>query len=145
MVINAANLIVVATALPLLMGQRLSWAAGSARASLMVQALGWVAILFSGLWAGRWQDLLLSTFAIACFGGGQWFMFEAMRGWLGPRRGRTLLLALVVLTPIGYALSFQVYPVRVGWANFMIAAQLLLVAQSTLSPSGSYKLQKIDR
>jgi diguanylate cyclase (GGDEF)-like protein len=61
-------------------------------------------------------------------------MFEAMRGWLGPRRGRTLLLVLVVLTPIGYALSFTVYPVRVGWANFMIAAQLLVVAQATLWP-----------
>ena len=137
LVINAANLLVVATALPLLMGQRLSSAAGSARASLMVQALGWVAILFSGFWAGRWQDLMLSTFSIACFSVGQWLMFEAMQGWLGPRRGRALLLGLVVLTPIGYALSFHNYPIRVGWANFMLATQLLILALSTLRPTSS--------
>ena len=137
LVINAANLLVVATALPLLMGQRLSWAAGSARASLIVQALGWVAILFSGFWVGRWPDVLLSTLSIACFSAGQWLMFEAMQGWLGPRRGRALLLVLVVLTPIGYALSFQSYPLRVGWANFMLAAQLLILAQATVRPASS--------
>jgi len=119
------------------MGQRLSQAAASARASLIVQALGWVAILFSGLWAGRWQDVLLSTFSMACFSAGQWFMFDAMQGWLGSRRGRALMLGLVVLTPIGYALTFQSYPLRVGWANFMVASQLLVLAQATLRPTTS--------
>ncbi len=137
LVINAANLLVMALALPLLMGQRLSWAAGNARAAMMVQAVGWVAILSSRLWAGRWQDQLLSTFAIACFSAGQWLMYEALRGWLGPRQGRKLMLALVVLTPVGYALSFQNYPARVGWSNFLVAAQLLVIANATLRPVAS--------
>jgi len=39
---------------------------------------------------------------------------------------------LVLATPLGYALSFGSYPVRVGWANLLIAAQLLVLARAAL-------------
>lgn len=135
LVINAANLLLMAFTLPFIMGRQLSPAAANARNSLMVQALGWVAMILSNLWWEQWPDRLLSTLSIACFSAGQWLMFQAMQGWLGPRRGETLMRAVAVLTPIGYALTFHSYPVRVGWSNLMLALQLLIVCQATLRPA----------
>lgn len=132
--VNAANLLLMASTLPFIMGRRLSPAAAHARASLVVQALGWVAIILSGVWIHQWPDPVLSTLSIACTSAGQWLAFQALQGWLGPRRGRTLLLSVVVLTPIGYALTFHSYPIRVGWSNLMLALQLLIVCQATLRP-----------
>ena len=134
LVINAANLLLTATALPFIMGRTLSRSAANARMSLIVQAVGWVAVVLAHFWIGQWQDRLLSSASIACTSIGQWLMFQAMQGWLGPRRGEKLLAITVVLTPIGYALSFSSYPVRVGWSNGMLALQLLLVCQSALAP-----------
>ena len=137
LVINAANLLLTATALPFIMGRKLSAAAANARTSLIVQAGGWIAIVLSHMWIGQWQDRLLSTLSIACSSLGQWLMFKAMQGWLGPRRGGLLLAIVVVITPIGYALSFSSYPFRVGWSNGMLALQLLLLCQSTLAPQST--------
>ena len=43
-------------------------------------------------------------------------------------------IALIVLMPLGYALSFQNYSLRVGYANLMFALQLTIVAQAALGP-----------
>jgi diguanylate cyclase (GGDEF)-like protein len=37
-------------------------------------------------------------------------------------------LTLAVLTPLGYALAFSSYAIRVGWANGLLALQMILVA-----------------
>lgn len=134
LVINAANLLVTAAALPVIMGRQLSPAASNARASLMVQAGAWVAMLLSGLWPNQWPDQLLSTLSIACASISQWLMFRALQGWLGPRWGAHLLTVLVILTPVGYAATFDSYPLRVGWANGLLALQLLIVGAATLRP-----------
>lgn len=135
LVVNAANLLLMASILPLIMGRQLSQAAAHARASLVMQALGWLAIILSGFWIHQWQDHLLSTVSMACLSVSQWLLFQALQGWLGPRRGQTLLLWVVWLTPLGYALTFQSYPVRVGWSNLMLALQLLIICQATLRPA----------
>ena len=135
LVVNAANLLLMASILPFIMGRRLSPAAANARASLVMQALGWLAIIVSGAWIGQWQDHLLSTVSMSCLSASQWFTFQALQGWLGRRRGQTLLLWLVLLMPLGYALTFQSYPVRVVWSNLMLALQLLIVCQATLRPA----------
>jgi diguanylate cyclase (GGDEF)-like protein len=62
-------------------------------------------------------------------------MFRALQGWLGPRHGKWLMLALAVLAPLGYALTFDSYPLRVGWSNALLALQLLLVCNATLRPA----------
>jgi diguanylate cyclase (GGDEF)-like protein len=116
------------------MGQSLSPAAASARASLMVQAGAWIAILLAGQWADLWPDQVLSTISIACASISQWLMFRALQGWLGPRRGERLLTALVILAPVGYAATFYSYPLRVGWSNGLLALQLLIVGAATLRP-----------
>lgn len=135
LVVNAANLLLMASILPLIMGRQLSQAAAHARASLVMQALGWLAIILAGFWIHQWQDHLLSTVSMTCLSVSQWLLFQALQGWLGPRRGRTLLFWVVWLTPLGYALTFQSYPVRVGWSNLMLALQLLIICQATLRPA----------
>jgi diguanylate cyclase (GGDEF)-like protein len=134
LVVNAANVLITATALPVIMGRQLSSAAASARAALMAQAVAWVAILLSALWPDQWPDQLLSTVFIACTSISNWLMFRALQGWLGARWGEHLLTLLVVLTPVGYAATFSSYPLRVGWSNGLLALQLLLVGAATLRP-----------
>ncbi|MDZ7939358.1 MAG: hypothetical protein U5M53_14250 [Rhodoferax sp.] len=134
LVVNAANVLITAAALPVIMGRKLSPAAAHARAALMVQAAAWVAILLSGLWPEQWPDQLLSTVSIACTGVSQWLLFRALQGWLGPRRGGIMLTLLVILTPVGYAALFYSYPLRVGWSNGLMALQMLIVGAATLRP-----------
>lgn len=137
LVVNVVNLLVLAMALPVVMGARLSPAATAARRSMIVQAGGWIALIVSGLWPGHWLDPALSTLAMAAFGAANWLLFQALEGWLGPRPlGRTLA-ALATVMPLGYAITFSSYPVRVGWANLMLAAQLLVLARATLRPAGA--------
>jgi diguanylate cyclase (GGDEF)-like protein len=135
MVLNVANLLAMSLALPLVMGQNLSPAARHARASLIISAAAWLALIFAGFWREQWPDRLLSTLAMAGLGLSNWLIFRALGYWLGPRPLGRLLLVLVVVVPVGYALSFHSYPVRVGWANLLIAGQLLILARATLLPS----------
>ena len=137
LVVNVVNLLVLAMALPVVMGARLSLAATAARRSLIVQAGGWIALIVSGLWPGHWLDPALSTLAMAAFGASNWLLFRALEGWLGPRPLRRTLAALATVMPLGYAITFSSYPVRVGWANLMLAAQLLVLARATLRPAAA--------
>ena len=135
LVINVANLLAMSLTLPLVMGQHLSPAARDARLSLIINGVAWIALIFSGLWFGLWQDWLLSSVAMALLSLSNWLVFRALGNWLGPRPLRLPLLVLVVAMPVGYALSFQNYAVRVGWSNLLIAAQLLILAIATLRPA----------
>jgi diguanylate cyclase (GGDEF)-like protein len=45
-----------------------------------------------------------------------------------------LLLVLAVMLPVGYALTFSNYQLRVAFANFTLAAQFLVVGRSALWP-----------
>lgn len=132
LIVNAANVLVLAMTLPRIMGQQLSPAANAARKALVVQAIGWAALIASGFWPEQWPDHLLSTLSMGCLGWAHWLMYTALEGWLGPRPMRRSLLALVVLLPVGYGLMFSSYPLRVGWANFLLAAQMLILARGTL-------------
>jgi len=135
LVLTAVNLGTVSVALPLIMGRGISRAARLAQASLICQTLGWVFIIVSDQWNGHWLDPAFSTASMASASAANCFMFFALQNWLGPRPGGRLLLALTVLMPVGYLLSFSHYAQRVGFANFMLAAQLLLVARAALRPA----------
>lgn len=130
LVLTAANLFMVAAALVLIMGPRVSPAARYAQGSVLAQALSWAAIIASGYVL----DPLLSTLALAGAGASQWLLHRALAGWLGPRPGGRLLAVLCIALPLGYAALFASYPLRVGWSNFLLAAQLLIVARATLRP-----------
>lgn len=132
--INAANQLLLALVLPVIMGQQLSPAARDARRSLIVQAVGWVALIASGYWPEQWPDRVLSTVSMTCIGLSQWLMFKALQSWLGRRPLARLLTVATVLLPIGYGLGFEHYAFRVGWANGWLALQLAIVARATLWP-----------
>jgi diguanylate cyclase (GGDEF)-like protein len=70
---------------------------------------------------------------MVCISASHWLLFQALKGWLGPRPLEKWLLLIAVLMPAGYALTCASYPVRVGWSNLLIALQLLL-ARATLYP-----------
>ena len=137
LIVNITNLVVMATALPIIMGASLSAAARAARRALMVQALSWIALVLSGLAPGTLSDWVLSSVAMVAVSVANWLMYKALTGWLGPRPWNTALVVLLAAMPVGYALSFPSYPVRVGWANLLIAAQLLVLARATLWPASS--------
>ena len=130
MTVMATNLFMISAALPLIMGRGVSRAARHVQASLLLQAVAWAAIIASSsLW-----DQALSTLSIACNAAAQWMLYRALEEWLGPRPLPRLLLVLVIAAPLGYTLGFGHYAWRVGWANFLMAAILCIVARATLAP-----------
>jgi diguanylate cyclase (GGDEF)-like protein len=134
LVVTAINLFMVAAALPLIMGRQVSASARCIQWSLLAQAVSWASIIASGYFVGHWLDRFLAVLSMSCASIALWLMYRAMAGWLGPRPGGRWLLALAVLMPLGYGLAFHSYPVRVGWSNFLLAAELLILARATLFP-----------
>ena len=137
LLVNVANVIVLASTLPVIMGRQLSPAAQAARHSLMVQGAGWAALGLSGLWPESRIDQLLSTFSMACLSASHWLLFKALSGWLGPRPFDKPLRLLLFLMPAGYLFAFPNYALRVGWANLLITLQLLVLARATLRPASA--------
>jgi diguanylate cyclase (GGDEF)-like protein len=149
LVVNAVNLFLMSITLVAIMGRQLSSAAANAQTALIVQALGWLSFGVTGLLGPKWQSYfpalvvslyqmvgawLLPTFSVACTSASIWLMFRALQGWLGPRKGQRLMHTVAILGPVGYALSFDNYAVRVGWANGLLALQLLMLCAATLRP-----------
>ena len=135
LVVNAINVLLLAATLFVVMGRLLSAGASGARNTLIVQALGWIALLLSSFWPERqWLNHLLATLAVGAFSFSNWFLFRALEGWLGARPGRRALLALAVLIPLGYAVLFSSYSLRIVWSNFLLAAQFAILARATLFP-----------
>lgn len=129
--LTALNLFTISAAMSLVMGKQLSQAARAARASLVAQALGWSAIVASGYF---W-DMPLSVLAMACAAASNLLMHRALAGWLGPRPLQRTLMAIAVLMVGGYALSFDSYRLRVGWANLWLAAQFVIMTACALWPT----------
>lgn len=130
LIVNLANLLVMATTLPLIMGAKLSDSARAARRALMIQAVSWVALILSGFWPGTWTDWSLSTLAMVCISAANWLIYLALQGWLGLRPFRRTLAVLALVMPLGYMLGFSSYPFRVGWSNLLIALQFLVLARA---------------
>jgi diguanylate cyclase (GGDEF)-like protein len=141
LVLTALNLSAVSIALPAIMGRQISRAARLAQFSLLSQTLGWMAIISSGFFAGHWLDPLLSTVSMAAGSLANCLMFFALREWLGPRPLPRLLIALSIIMPIGYALVFNHYSWRVGFANLLFGMQLLIVARAALLPERDASLR----
>ncbi|MBC7727688.1 MAG: GGDEF domain-containing protein [Microbacteriaceae bacterium] len=128
MVVMLINMMALSVAIPTIMGRQVSLAARHAQAALIAQMLGWACMLLSS----HWQDRLMSTLAISGMSLSLALLWQSMRGWLGPRPGQQLAWGLALLTPLGYGLAFDSYPVRVGWANAGLALQMLTVCGALL-------------
>lgn len=132
-VVLLMNMAALSLAIPAIMGRQVSRAARRTQAALGLQTLGWACLVVSRE-TGPLEPAV-STLAMAGLSVGMAVMWEALRGWLGPRPGRRLMWTLAVAMPLGYALSWGHYPVRVGWSNALLALQMGLVCAMLLQPS----------
>lgn len=126
-----ANVFAMAVAVPVVMGWRVSDPARHVLGSVLLQALAWASFLL----AKPIHDRFFSTLWIALLGASFAMMWRALRGWLGPRPAGRVLLASVVLTPIGYGLGFEHYAFRVGWSNAGLALSMLIVCLACAWPA----------
>lgn len=134
LVVTVANIVVLAMISSAVMGAHLGPAANAARWSLVFHAASWICMIASNFWPETWIDRLLSTVAIGGFAGTHWLLFQALSGWLGPRRYAPVVATLAILSPLGYAILFDSYALRVGWANFLLTGQLLLLTYACFKP-----------
>ena len=129
MTVAMANLMGISLVLPLIMGRSLTRAARSMQGGLLLLTLGWAMLTASEYLV---SSFVLSVLSMACLPAALLLLHRALAGWLGPRPGQRAIMVLAVLVPVGYALTFSSYPLRVGWSNFLLAAMLALLAWSTL-------------
>lgn len=103
-------------------------AARLAQYGVILQALGWILLLASGLTvAGGGADFALSTLSMGCISGGLACNAAAFELWCG-RSAPTRAPALVALVmTVGYAAGFAHYAFRVGWANGLLSLQMVLI------------------
>lgn len=144
LVVTVVNIVLLALVSPAVMGPRLSPAARSARGSLVVHAASWICMIASNFWPETWFDRVLSTLSVGGFAATNWLLLNALEYWLGARSFRRAIVFLCFVIPIGYFLGFGSYSLRVGWANFLLATQLLLLAFACFRPvnklNGNWRL-----
>ncbi len=122
--------LVAAFVLALLMGARVSKAARWGQVSMIMQALGWLALSNS---QGPHERLLLSL-AMLGFSGTLSCLWRALELWLVPHPGKVLMTVAPLLMPLVYFLQFEDTAFRVGWAHYWLAFQLLMLAISLAWP-----------
>jgi len=120
----ALQSLVLALALPVLMGwHQLSPGGRHAQAAMTLHGVGWLLLVLAPEQGNRWVGALAMA-AIAAALSALWF---AIAQWLGPRRGRRLMLALPALAALLYLLSFGSFSLRTSSSNALFCAQLLLL------------------
>jgi diguanylate cyclase len=92
-------------------------------------------MILSNLWPETLADRLLSTLSVGGFAASNWMLFKAMGNWLGPRRCECAVKLLIYFIPVGYFILFGNYAFRVGWANILLAIQMLLLAFACFRPA----------
>jgi diguanylate cyclase (GGDEF)-like protein len=137
------SMITMAVALPAVMGQ-VNAAARRAQTGVGLQALGWLLLLASETAVtGSWADRALSTLSMAGIAGGLAFNAKAFDLWCGRSASSRLPAIIAVMLTAGYALGFSNYAFRVGWANGLLALQMVLVAitlgRKPLVPVGRWR------
>ncbi|QPF75768.1 GGDEF domain-containing protein [Roseateles sp. DAIF2] len=122
----------LALLLPVLMGWRqASSGARHAQLAMGLQGAGWLALLATALAAER----LLGTLAMGLISASLSALWLAMRDWLGPRRGRRLMLALPPLVALAYLAVYDSYALRVGGSNAVFGLQLLMICWMLSRPA----------
>ena len=137
------SMLTMAVALPAVMG-RVDKAARRAQAGIALQALGWVLLLTSTMTvAGSWTDRTLSTLSMAGIAGGLALNAIAFDLWCGRTVSSRIPMVIAIVLTAGYALGFSDYAFRVGWANGLLALQMVLVAMTLvrkpLAPVGRWR------
>jgi diguanylate cyclase len=115
------------------MGRGVHGAARATQTFLLQLSLAWLLVTVSSDdIESRALYVTLSVLSMVCMAASFVSLHRVLTGWLGPRPGARAIRVMGVLMPLGYALMFFSYPLRVGWSNFLMAAMLLLLARATL-------------
>ena len=126
------SMLTIAIALPAVMG-RVNAAPRRAQAGAGAQAIGWVLLMLSGLPEPySWLDRGMSTLAMFGIAAGMALNATAFDLWCGREQHNHAPTVLALLIPLGYGIGFDDYAFRVGWANFLLAAQMALVTMALL-------------
>ncbi len=144
LIVYTVNIFAVALALATLLGWRVSLPARCAVGSTVVQALAWACLIASDHWTGQWPDRALSMLSMVGVSAALALLWQAIRLWLGRRGVAPQAAWLLLLMPLAYGLGFDDYPFRVGLANAVLAAQMLLICAEVARPgttgSGRWRL-----
>jgi diguanylate cyclase (GGDEF)-like protein len=112
---------------------RANRAARFAQASAGLQACGWLLLLASGsavpLSTG---DVILSTLSMACISGSFAYSAAAFDLWAGRKAIYKTPAVLGIVLTVGYAVGFANYAFRVGWANGLLALQMVFIVVTLL-------------
>ncbi len=121
----------LALVMPALMGWRdLTPGARDAQIAFGLQGAGWLLLMLAPPGGNRW----LGGLAMALISASLSLLWLALQHWLGPRRGRRLMLALPALAALLYLLLFDSYARRVGSTNALFALQLGLLCLALALP-----------
>lgn len=108
-------------------------AARFAQVSAGAQACGWLLLLASGSAAPlSTTDVILSTLSMACISGSFACSAAAFELWAGRKAIHKTPAVLGIFLTIGYAVGFADYAFRVGWANGLLALQMVFVVVTLL-------------
>ncbi|MYM80704.1 diguanylate cyclase [Duganella sp. FT50W] len=137
------NLLAITAALWSVMG-KVSLAARRAQIGILLQTVGWVLLMASGLVApGSGLDRALSTLAIGGIGAGVAYNAAAFDRWCGRETVARAPTVVAIAMVAGYGIGFNDYAFRVGWANGLLTLQvgLVLVAlcRNTDVPVGRWR------
>jgi len=124
------SMLTMALALVSVMGS-VNRAARFAQAGAVLQALGWVLLLLSSRAApGSSMDFALSTLSMGCISGGLACNAAAFELWCGRSASVRIPALLAIAMTAGYGAGFSHYAFRVGWANGLLALQMVLMIAS---------------
>lgn len=129
------TLLTIAGALLAVMS-KVNLAARRAQTGIVLQALGWVLLLTSGVVdAGSLSDRVLSTLAMAGIAGGLTYNAIAFDLWCGRDAVARAPSIIAIVMTVGYCASFSHYAFRVGWANGLLTLQLAMVVMALCRPT----------
>lgn len=121
------SMLTMALALVSVMG-KVNRAARFAQAGAVLQAFGWVLLLLSSRVApGGSADFALSTLSMGCISGGLACNAAAFDLWCGRSAPDRIPALLAIAMTAGYGAGFSSYAFRVGWANGLLALQMVLM------------------
>lgn len=108
-------------------------AARFAQISVGSQACGWLLLLASGAAAPlSTTDVILSTLSMAFISGSFAYSAAAFELWAGRKEIYKTPAVLGILLTVGYAVGFADYAFRVGWANGLLALQMVFIIVTLL-------------
>lgn len=131
----ATNLLVMACALPMSMGRKISLAAQHVQFFFLLQTAAWICIMAASRLPGSRLEVGLALAATIATATAQWKLSLALGHWLGRRQGSRLLASICALGPLGLVLLWPDPSLRLAWFSALHGCMLALLAWMCLHPT----------